>query len=159
MANALGGTAVVYMVRHSGISQLYLRRVDRLEATPLRGTENGLYPFFSPDGQWVAFFAAGKLKKVSVLGGTPVTLCEAPAGRGGTWSPDNSIIFGSANSGLMRVSASGGTPERLTRLDSSRGERSHRWPKVLPGGQAVLFHGGGFLGGALSRAPHSFAVF
>jgi serine/threonine-protein kinase len=152
------GTAVVFVVRHSGISQLYVRRLDRLEATPLKGTDNAFYPFFSPDGQWVAFFATGKLKKVSALGGTPVTLCDAPTSRGGTWSPDNSIIFGSANSGLMRVPASGGTPERLTRLDSSRGERSHRWPRVLPGGKAVLFNGGDFLGDALMRPPISLAV-
>jgi Tol biopolymer transport system component len=153
------GTAVVYMVRHSGISQLYLRRVDRLEATPLRGTENGLLPFFSPDGQWVAFFAAGKLRKVSVLGGTPVTLCEAPAGFGGTWAPDNSIIFTpTMGSGLMRVSAAGGTPEPFTKLDSSKGERSHRLPQVLPGGKAVLFNGGDFVGNSLINAPISLAA-
>jgi len=134
-------TAVVFMARHGGTSQLYLRRLDRVEATPLKGTEDGLYPFFSPDGQWIAFFATGKLKKVSVLGGNPVTLCEAPSSRGGTWSPDNSIIFApTLTSGLMRVSAAGGTPQPFTRLDASKGERSHRWPHVLPGGKAILFN-------------------
>jgi eukaryotic-like serine/threonine-protein kinase len=152
------GAAVVFVVRHSGTSQLYVRRLDRLEATPLKGTDDALFPFFSPDGQWIGFFSGGKLKSVSIHGGTPVTLCDAPNSRGGTWSPDNSIIFGSANSGLMRVSVSGGTPERLTRLDSSRGERSHRWPRVLPGGKAVLFNGGDFLGDALMRPPISLAV-
>jgi serine/threonine protein kinase/Tol biopolymer transport system component len=141
------GTAVVFTARHAGISQLYLRRVDRLEATPLKGTDDALYPFFSPNGQWVAFFAAGKLKKVSVLGGTPVTLCEAPASRGGTWAPDDFIILApSSTSGLMRVSAAGGTPEPFTKLDSSKGEGSHRWPQVLPGGKAVLFNAGDFAG-------------
>jgi Tol biopolymer transport system component len=135
------GTAVVFMARHSGTSQLYLRRMDRVEATTLKGTEDGLYPFFSPDGQWIAFFATGKLKKVSVLGGNPVTLCEASSSRGGTWSPDNSIIFApTLTSGLMRVSAAGGTPQPFTRLDLSKGERSHRWPHVLPGGKAILFN-------------------
>ena len=153
------GTAVALTVRHNGISQqLDIRRLDRLEATPLKGTDSAFYPFFSPDGQWVAFFATGKLKKVSALGGAPLTLCDAPNSRGGTWSPDNTIVFGSANSGLMRVSASGGTPERLTRLDSSRGERSHRWPMVLPGGKAVLFNSGDFLGDALIRPRISLAV-
>ena len=143
------GTSVAFIGRHSGISQLYVRRLDRLDTIPLKGTDNAFYPFFSPDGQWIAFFSAGKLKKVPALGGTPVTLCDAPASRGGTWSPDNTIIFASANSGLMRVPAAGGTPEPLTRLDSSRGERSHRWPQVLPGGKAVLFNRGDFVGNTL----------
>jgi len=134
-------TAVVFMVRHNGTSQLYLRWLNRLEAMPLKGTDDGLYPFFSPDGQWIAFFAGSKLKKVSVSGGTPVTLCDAPISRGGTWTPDNSIIFApSPSSGLMRVSAAGGTAEPFTRLDASKGERGHRWPKALPGGKAVLFN-------------------
>ena len=135
------GQAVVFMVRHNVTSQLYLRRLDRLEVVPLKGTEDGIFPFFSPDSQWVAFFSAGKLKKVSVLGGTPVTLCDAPNSRGGTWTPDNSIIFApSVSTGLMRVSAAGGMPEPFTRLDPSKGERSHRWPRALPGGRGVLFN-------------------
>lgn len=139
------GTTVVFMVRHGGTSQLYLRHVDRLEATPLKGTDDALYPFFSPDGQWVAFFAAGKLKKVSVLSGTLVTLCEAPASRGGTWAHDDFIIFApTSTSGLVRVSAAGGAPEPFTKLGSSRGDGSHRWPQVLPGGKAVLFDAGDF---------------
>ena len=137
------GEAVVFMVRHNVTSQLYLRRLDQLEAVPLKGTEDGVFPFFSPDGQWVAFFSTGKLKKVSVSGGTPVTLCDAPNNRGGTWTPDNSIIFApSPSTGLMRVSAAGGTPVPFTRLDPSKGERSHRWPKALPGGRGVLFSSG-----------------
>lgn len=141
MAISPDGTALVFMVRHNTTSQLYLRRLDRLEAVPLKGTDDGLNPFFSPDGQWIAFFAAGKLKKMSVLGGTPVTLSDAPLGRGGTWTPDNSIIFApNVSSALMRVSAAGGTPQPFTKLDSSKGERGHRWPKALPGGKAVLFN-------------------
>lgn len=87
------GNTIVFTVRHNGTSQLYLRRLDRLEVVPLKGTDDGLNPFFSPDGRWIAFFSSGKLKKVSVLGGTPVILCDAPLHRGGTWTPDNSIIF------------------------------------------------------------------
>ncbi len=159
LAISTDGTAMVFIVRHSGISQLYLRRLDRLEATPLKGTDNALFHFFSPDGQWVAFFAAGKLKKVSVLGGTPVTLCEAPTGRGGTWAPDNSIIFApSISSGLERIPSSGGTAQRFTKLDSSKSERSHRWPQVLPGGKAVLFNSGDFGGNALINPPISLAI-
>jgi Tol biopolymer transport system component len=143
MAISPDGTAIVFMVRHNATSQLYLRRLDRLEAVPLKGTDDGLNPFFSQDGQWIAFFAAGKLKKMSVLGGTPVTLSDAPLSRGGTWTLDNSIIFApTSSSALMRVSAAGGIPQPFTKLDSSKGERVHRWPKALPGGKAVLFNVG-----------------
>ena len=137
------GTAVVFIAWHGGTSQLYLRRMDQSEATPLKGTEEGDAPFFSPDGQWVGFFADGKLKKIPVLGGTPVTLCDAPNPRGGTWTSDDTIIFApSTVSGLMRVPAAGGTPQPFTRLDSSKGEITHRWPQVLPGGKAVVYASG-----------------
>ena len=121
-------------------TQLFVRRLDRTEARPLVGTENAFGPFFSPDGQWIAFFADGKLKKVSVMGGAVLTLCDAPEGRGGDWGEDGNIVFAPRpSSGLFLVSDAGGTPMELTKLDSSTGERSHRWPQLLPGGKAVLF--------------------
>lgn len=143
LAISADGTNVAFVVNHGGTPQLYLRRMDQSEATLLKGTEEGLAPFFSPDGQWVGFFADGKLKKVSVLGGAPVTLCDAPNGRGGAWTSDDTIIFApSTASGLMRVSATGGTPQPFTRLDSSKGEITHRWPQLLPGGKAVVYASG-----------------
>ncbi len=72
---------------------LFVRRLDQLQAVALAGTEDASYPFFSPDGQWIAFFAGGKLKKVSVTGGAPLKLCDAPIGRGGTWTDDDTIVF------------------------------------------------------------------
>ncbi len=118
--------------------KLYIRSLDQLDATPLSGTEDALQPFFSPDGQWVAFFSSGKLKKVSVYGGAPMTLCDAPNPRGGSWGPDDTIVFTpNTTTGLSRVPAAGGTPEELTAPGDE--ERSHRWPHVLPDGKAVLF--------------------
>jgi Tol biopolymer transport system component len=153
LAISRDGMEVVFLARHSGTSQLYLRRANLLESAPLKGTNDADSPFFSPDGQWIGFFAGGKLKKVSVLGGEPVTLCDAPIGRGGTWTQDDSIIFSpSPSSGLMRVSAAGGTPQPFTRLDSSKGERSHRWPQVLPGGKAVVYTSGDSSGLAFESA-------
>ena len=73
-------------------SQLYIRGLDQLQATPLAGTDEARSPFFSPDGQWVAFFASGKLKKVAVTGGAVVTLADAPNSRGGSWADDSSIV-------------------------------------------------------------------
>jgi serine/threonine-protein kinase len=122
--------------------QLYLRRLDQLEASPLAGTEGARNPFFSPDGQWVAFFAEGKLKKVAIAGGAAVTLCEAPDDRGGSWGEDGTIVFTpspAADVFLSRVSSSGGTPEVLTKPDPAEGDVTHRWPQVLPGGRGVLY--------------------
>ncbi|HTG61308.1 MAG TPA: protein kinase, partial [Terriglobia bacterium] len=134
------GSRVVYVANHSGSTQLYLRAIDRFEAMPIPSTEGAETPFFSPDGQWVGFFADGKLKKVSLSGGTPVSLCSAPAGRGGSWGPDDTIIFApSMTSGLFQVSAAGGMLKSLTVPDRKKGEYSYRWPEILPGGHAALF--------------------
>jgi Tol biopolymer transport system component len=121
-------------------ARLYVRQRDRLEATQLAGTEDARDPFFSPDGESIAFFSDNKLKRISVLGGAVVTLCDVSSDRGGAWSEDGTIIFARGNrEGLSRVSDAGGSPELLTKLDSSKGEITHRWPQILPGGKAVLF--------------------
>ena len=134
------GTQLAFVAQPHGGSapRLYVRRLDQLTATPLAGTEGAAGPFFSPDGQWLGFFGGGRLKKITVTGGAPVTLADAPAGRGGSWAEDGTIIFApSTTSGLWRVPAAGGTVERLT--TPAQGEVTHRWPQVLPGGRAVLY--------------------
>ena len=106
----------------------------------LPSTDGAAAPFFSPDGQWVAFFGGGKLKKVAVSGGAAVTLCDATNGRGGSWADDGSIVFqpeSTPGTPLMRVSAAGGAPSPLIRL--ADGEAMQRWPQMLPGSKAVLF--------------------
>ena len=121
-------------------AQLFVRRLAQLEAVPLPGTENARDPFFSPDGEWIAFFADGKLKKVSATGGAAVTLCDAPAGRGGTWAEDDTIAFvpdSTPDMSVFRVSSAGGRPEPLT--TRAAGESLHRWPQTLRGGKAILF--------------------
>ncbi|MFQ5816790.1 MAG: hypothetical protein ACE5H2_02390 [Terriglobia bacterium] len=126
------------MAESGGTRKLYIRPLDQLEATLLSGTEGARNPFFSPDGRWVAFFTNNALKKVSVTGGAPLTLCETQNSRGGTWGPDDTIVFAShVTAGLSRIPAAGGTPEEIT--TRSEGERSHRWPHFLPNGEAVLF--------------------
>ncbi len=120
--------------------QIYVRDVEQLQATPLPGTEGARDPFFSPDGKWIAFFAGNKLKKISVQGGATVTLCDATAPFGGSWGANEEIVFTpDSRTALFRVSAAGGKPEPITKLDQVKGELSHRWPQVLPGGEAVLF--------------------
>ena len=136
------GSLLVFTAQPTGSdnSQLYVRRLDQLQSIALAGTNGARNPFFSPDGQWIAFFAGGKLQKVAVSGGATVTLCDAPNGRGGTWTNEGSIIFSPNNTAatnLLRVSAAGGKPEPFTTLE--QGEVTQRWPQVLPGGGAILY--------------------
>jgi len=120
--------------------QLYVRRLEELSASPLPGTENARNPFFSPDGQWLGFFAGGKLKKIAVTGGAAVTLCDAPDDRGGTWTSGDTIVLApEARAGLSRVSAAGGALEVVTKPDLTAGEITHRWPQALPGGRGVVY--------------------
>jgi serine/threonine-protein kinase len=132
------GRWIAYVAEQDSTRQLFLRKIDQFAVTPIQGTEGAYSPFFSPDSQWICFFADAKLKKVSLLGGKPTPLCDtqSPTG-GGTWGPEDVIIFGSV--GLKQVSAKGGKPEAITTLDSGRGEYSHVEPEFLPDGRAVLF--------------------
>jgi serine/threonine-protein kinase len=136
------GTRLAYVASNgNSLPQIYIRDMDSLEAKALPGTEGAYEPFFSSDGQWIGFFAQGKLRKVSITGSLSESLCDASFGMGGSWGPDDTIYFAPNNvSGLWRVSASGGgEPQEVTRLDRSKGEISHRFPQILPGGKAVLF--------------------
>jgi Tol biopolymer transport system component len=120
--------------------RIYVRTLDQLQATALSGTEGAINPFFSPDGQWLGFFADLKLKKIFAQGGAAVTLCDAPNGRGGSWGEDGTIVFApDFRVALSKVSSAGGTPQPLTTLDKQAGEITQRWPQFLPGGKAVLF--------------------
>ena len=127
------------------IPRLYLRRTDQLGAAPIAGTEGGLSPFLSPDDRWVGFWAGefsknGKLMKVAVDGGVPLTLCDAAQPFGASWGAENDIVFSpDESSGLFRVSTDGGTPEILTTPDQGKEEVSHRLPHCLPDGKGVLF--------------------
>ncbi|HYB53119.1 MAG TPA: protein kinase [Thermoanaerobaculia bacterium] len=123
-----------------GKSVLWVRPLDSLEAHPIAGTEEGLYPFWSPDNHSIGFFAGQKLKRVDVSGGPVQTICDAPAGRGGTWSRDGVILFApSAQGPIHRVSASGGASVPALSLDASHGEDSQRWPFFLPDGKHFLY--------------------
>ena len=135
------GTQLAYVAIRGGTRQIYLRALDSLEARPLAGTDGANTPFFSPDGQWVGFFAGGKLKKVSVSGGAALTLGNAANPRGASWGSQGMIAFSPQNVAvLQQVSDAGGTPQPLTRFE--KGDISHRWPEFLPDGKAVLFAAG-----------------
>ncbi len=119
---------------------IYLRPLSSNSSQPMAGTDDASYPFWSPDGDYIGFFAGGKLKKIGSGGGPPQVLCDAPSGRGGTWNAEGTIVFApTIASPLYRVPAGGGKPVQATVLkgDLSR----HRWPAFLPDGQHVLFAG------------------
>ncbi len=137
------GQTLAFVGQKDNRSQRYLRSLSSLEVKPLAGTEGASGPFFSPDSEWIGFFSTGKLRKVRLRGGSPITICEIQQeGRGATWGPGDMIVLNSSprrGTGLVRVPASGGTPEPLTQPDAAKGETSHRWPQFLPGGKKVLF--------------------
>jgi Tol biopolymer transport system component/predicted Ser/Thr protein kinase len=126
----------------TGSRHICLRSLDAFDSRPISGTERGAMPFWSPDGRQIGFFVDGKLKTVPVLGGAPVTICdEVTSPRGGTWAPDNTILFTPTQASVVhRVSASGGKPAPITHLDSTAGDRTHRWPHMLPDGDHFLFY-------------------
>ena len=121
-----------------GGQRLYTRRLDALTATPILGTEGAFNPFFSPDGEWLGFFANNKLRKIAIAGGTAVDLADVRNARGGSWGDDNHIVFmPDFYTGLWRVPAAGGPAVQLTVPADDR--TTHRWPYVMPGSKAVIF--------------------
>jgi serine/threonine-protein kinase len=134
MAISPDGRLVVFSGARDAATQLYLRYLDRADATPLAGTEGAVGPFFSPDGGWIGFWADNKIKKVPTAGGPPFTIGDAP-GRiwGASWAEDDTIFFAS-HTGISRVSSAGGTPATVTQPDGKR----HLLPQPLPRGNALL---------------------
>jgi Tol biopolymer transport system component len=134
------GTRLAFSARDEKGVLLYVRPLASVTAQPLSGTEDATFPFWSPDGREIGFFAGGKLKKIDAGGGPPQILCDASVGRGGSWSREGVIVFAAGGwEPLLRVSAAGGATEPATKLDVSRAENSHRWPNFLPDGKHFLF--------------------
>ena len=139
------GRHFVYKASSASGNQLYLRSLDDFVDRPIPGTEGVVQsPFFSADGESVGFFEGGKLKKVSLAGGSPIALCDAVVfSSNGSWGPDGTIVFSARTdtsvSALYRVPAVGGEPEILATPNPDNGELSYLDPKILPGGKAVLF--------------------
>jgi Tol biopolymer transport system component/tRNA A-37 threonylcarbamoyl transferase component Bud32 len=133
------GRRLAFVATLDGKDQLWVRDLDSLAARALTGTDGASYPFWSPDSRTIAFFADGRLKKIEVAGGPALSLCDAAAGRGGTWSNNDVIVFGVAGGGALRVSAAGGSPAPVTILDQVSGETSHRFPWFLPDGRHYLY--------------------
>ncbi len=135
------GRSVVYVSGGPAGLRLYRRRLDSVDAVPIPETEGAANPFFSPDAEWIGFTAGGRLQKVPDSGGPPLTICDVEGDvRGAAWcSPDTIVFAPGPASALWRVHPDGGMPRPLTALRFEEGERTHRWPHVLPDGRGILF--------------------
>jgi serine/threonine protein kinase/Tol biopolymer transport system component len=142
------GTAIAFSARTpKDRDLLWVQNLNELTARKLDGTEGASFPFWSPDGKFLGFFADGHLKKVVAAGGPVTILAETPNARGGAWNQDNIIIYEpDYRDSIWKISAAGGTPERLTKFEAGK-HTTHRWPRFLPDGKHFLFfatnHSGG----------------
>ncbi len=119
-------------------SRLFIKSLDRDDTTEVPGTVGTFAAIFSPDSLWIAYFSGGKLRKVPVEGGAAITLADLTLGRGAVWGEDGQIIFASGSTGvLLKIPDGGGTPVQFTNFE--RGEITHRWPAIVPGGNAVVY--------------------
>ena len=133
--------SIAFTATDASGTRLFVRALDRLEASAVAGTDGAKQPFWSPDSRSLGYFANGSLMKVALASGAPVRICDAPDARGGTWSRSGVIVFTPAmiDTALARVSADGGQAQPATLLDVSQGENSHRWPAFLPDGVHFLY--------------------
>ncbi|HJZ13336.1 MAG TPA: hypothetical protein VJ521_14365, partial [Acidobacteriota bacterium] len=142
----------------SGKTVLWLRALDSTYARVLVSTD-AFYPFWSPDSKFVGFFSDGKLQKINIGGGPPVTICDAPNGRGGTWNQNGLILFApNTTDPIYQVSASGGKPAAVTKLNEQRQETTHRYPEFLPDGKHFLFLAGSHSTGTKSESNVIYAA-
>jgi len=139
-----GSRLAFVAVDQTGRTLLYVRPLDSLTAQALAGTDGAAWPFSSPDGRSIGFFAGGKLKRIEATGGQLATLADAPVGRGGSWNRDGVIIFTpTPPSSLYRVSAAGGEASAMVTVDVPHGEFPRMFPQFLPDGRRYLYFSAG----------------
>jgi Tol biopolymer transport system component/tRNA A-37 threonylcarbamoyl transferase component Bud32 len=133
------GTQIAFVANQDRVPVLWVRSLDAIENRALPGTEGASFPFWSPDGRTIGFFAGDKLKRIDVAGGMPLVVADVPNARGGTWNSDGVILFVPGVTGpVKRVPARGGPAESVTHVDTGSGP-AHRLPQFLPDGKRFLF--------------------
>jgi eukaryotic-like serine/threonine-protein kinase len=134
------GTTIAFTATGAdGNVQIWVRPMNSLEAHPVQGTDSAIFPFWSPDGRSLGYFADAKVKTIDLNGGSATVVCDAALGRGGSWGPGGVILFSAGPvSPILQVSVSGGTPTAVTRIDAAQ-HTSHRWPFFLPDGKHFLY--------------------
>jgi eukaryotic-like serine/threonine-protein kinase len=145
LALSSDGSSLAFVAVTGGKTSLWVRPLGVAAAVRLKGTEEAVSPFWSPDGRWIGFFAQGKLQKIAAAGGPPQAVCEIAFGNAATWGRDGTILFAEGEGGregIHRVSADGGTPTQVTSFDRAHGERSQAWPAFLPDGNHFLYVSG-----------------
>jgi serine/threonine-protein kinase len=134
------GRRLVYVGSQNGVRRLFVRDMDSLEVTSIAGTDGAEGPIFSPDGEWIAFHADGRLRRVSVRGGPQQTILSTIDFRGADWAPDGTLVVSvGQQTSLVTVPGAGGEATPITTLDREKREWGHRYPHFLPGGKTVLF--------------------
>src|SRR3989442_3253847 len=154
------GTQIAFVANQDRVPVLWVRSLDALENRALPGTEGASFPFWSPDGRTIGFFADNKLKRIDVAGGMPLMVADAPNARGGAWNTDGVILFApGAIAPIMRVSTRGGPAESVTQVNTGSGP-AHGLPQFLPDGKRFLFSSAlgtadtnGVYLGSLDRTP------
>ncbi len=139
LAISADGKYVAYVAIHDGVPKLMLRARDDSMSQALPGTDGATSPFFSPNGKSIGFFARDRLRTIGIESSETKDLAEAPNPRGGWWAEDGFVYYApGAGAGIDKIHSNGGTAAAVTTLDRSKGEISHRWPQMLPGGKAML---------------------
>ncbi|HEX4948988.1 MAG TPA: protein kinase [Blastocatellia bacterium] len=134
------GRTLAFVATVEGKTQLWVRPLNATTARPLvEVRDSNLWPFWSPDSRFIAYFESPKLKKIALTGGTPESLCDITTRSGGTWNQEGVILMGSGIT-IKRVSANGGTVTNATDVDTARGDTSHATPTFLPDGQHFIFY-------------------
>jgi eukaryotic-like serine/threonine-protein kinase len=134
-----GSSLVMPLTDQKSNRSLWIRQLSGGAMRVLSGTEDGSYPFWSPNSRRIGFFASGKLKIVDAAGGVVQTIADAPNGRGGSWSQEGTIVFAPGiATGLMKISDGGGAATPATTLDKAT--TTHRFPSFLPDGRHFLLY-------------------
>jgi eukaryotic-like serine/threonine-protein kinase len=161
MALSRDGSMLVFVSpeESSALPMLYVQRIGSSSVTLLPGTQGASYPFWSPDGAYVGFFANGKLQKMAISGGTPQVLASALAARGGNWGSKGVILFApDAQSPIQRINADGTGMAAVTLGIRTKDDQSHRWPMFFPDGDHFLFWAGNFSNAKDDRSSGIYAT-